>query len=167
MYNSHFQAKCGRTIMWSHKIQSLWSDLKNHINMTGVTAGSGFIVHGLFLWIIKWNSRKDLRWSWRCLSDRPMICHCPVCYYNPLFVSIYVCVKWLFLCLSGWISAMQEININGPSSCLSLGPLTSSLNHVQSAEGKQDCRERAGAVLRSRPSRVTDVVVRSRSFFAG
>lgn len=59
----------------------------------------------------------------------------------------------------------QELNINGPSSCLSLGPLTSSLNHVQSAKGKQDCQERAGAALRSRPSRVTDVVVTFQEFF--
>lgn len=56
MYNRHFQAKCGRTGMWSHKIQSLWSDLKNHINVTYVTAGTGLIGHGLFLCIIKWYS---------------------------------------------------------------------------------------------------------------
>lgn len=34
MNYSYFQAKRGRAIMWSHKIQSLWLDLKTHINMT-------------------------------------------------------------------------------------------------------------------------------------
>ncbi|TNN60694.1 Metalloprotease TIKI2 [Liparis tanakae] len=44
---------------------------------------------------------------------------------------------------AGYISAIRQININGPSRRLSLGPVTSSLNRVQSAEGKQGCRDGA------------------------
>lgn len=134
MYYSHFQAKCGRIIMWSHKIQSLWSDLKNHINMTCVTAGTGIEAYGLFFWIIRGNNPNlEFEMFWiLALSLTGCVC-----------LSFYVCVKWLFLCLSGCISSIQQININGPSSCLCLGTFSFGLNFVQSAEGKQDCRERA------------------------
>lgn len=161
MCYSHFQTKCGRLIMWSHKIQSLWSDHKNHINMTCVTAGTRLMLYGLFLCIVKWNNHNiGLERFWTLALSMNSV-------KRSVCVSLYVCVKWLFLCLSGCITSMQQININGPS----MLPLPWS-THFQSEPCPEHRRktgpsgERAGAALGSRPSRVTDVVVWSREFFS-
>lgn len=155
MCNSRFKAKCGCTIMRSHKIQSLWLDLKNHINMTCV--GS----YGLFLWSMKWSNHKVIQlFVWQA-NARSL--------FLSLFVALFVSIcKWLFLCLSGCISATQEININGPSSCVSLWtPSLPAWTMSRAQKENRDCRERAGAALRSRPSRVTDVEVRPGVFSQG
>lgn len=87
--------------------------------------GSGFTVRGLFLWIIKWNN-ENVGFQMLGILAR-----------DPQSLSL--------------VYAVQQININGPSHCLCLGHFTSNLNHVQSTKRKQDCREGAGAALRSRP----------------
>lgn len=62
MNYSYFQAKRGRAIMRSHKIQSLWLDLKIHINMTCLKLKKlkavDYIPYftAFFLWMTKWNN---------------------------------------------------------------------------------------------------------------
>lgn len=152
---SCFWAKCGRSIMWSHKIQSLWSDLKHHINMTCVlhqaddaVAYSCGIENGI---TAKW----ELRYFGSCRR---------VWQSHEVFVSLPLWSVCFFVFMTTY---NIHININGPNGSLCFGALSSSVNWVQRAERKQDCRESARAAFRSKPSWITDVVVRSKSFFTG
>lgn len=80
----------------------------------------------------------------------------------------FLFLLFLLLAFAFWAKEnkmSKQTDLIAAPAAFPLDRFTSSLKQVQSAERKQECRERTGAALGSRSSKVTRVTFRSRSSF--